>query len=248
MTEQLRIGVVGAGIGREHVRSWCEFPDLFQVRCICDVDEPRAQAVAAEHGIPHVIADLDELCRRQDVDVIDLCTPSFMHHAQTLQVLAAGKHAVCEKPVAGSLAQVDELMRAEQQSGRRVMPIFQYRFGHGAQKLKHLIDQGIAGRAYLTTVETAWRRKADYYAVPWRGRWQTELGGPLLTLAIHAQDLVYYMLGPARCVYAHATTRVKPDRDRGLPDRHHRDGGWIAVRVLGHHRIRRTDQSPPILL
>jgi predicted dehydrogenase len=90
------------------------------------------------------------------------------------------------------------------------MPIFQYRFGLGAQKLKLLIERGIAGRAYLTTVETAWRRKPEYYAVPWRGKWKTELGGPIVTLAIHAHDLVYYLLGPIKNVFARTATLVNP--------------------------------------
>jgi predicted dehydrogenase len=90
------------------------------------------------------------------------------------------------------------------------MPIFQYRFGHGAQKLKMLIERGLTGRCYLTTVETAWRRKSAYYAVPWRGKWHTELGGPIVTLAIHAHDLVYHLLGPAKNVFALTATLVNP--------------------------------------
>ena len=154
--------------------------------------------------------DLAELCRVDELDIIDICTPSFLHSAHTLQVLESGKHVVCEKPIAGSLKEVDHLIQAEANSGKRVMPIFQYRFGHGLQKLKHLIARGIAGRAYLTTVETLWRRRAAYYAVPWRGKWDTELGGPLVTLAIHAHDALYYVLGPAKSVLARTTTLVNP--------------------------------------
>jgi predicted dehydrogenase len=117
---------------------------------------------------------------------------------------------ICEKPVAGSLKQVDDLIAAEAQSGKRVMPIFQYRFGRGLQKLKWLREQGVAGRAWLTTVETAWRRRADYYAVPWRGKWQTELGGTLVTHAIHAHDAASYILGPAKSVAARIATLVNP--------------------------------------
>src|SRR6185295_9129215 len=80
----------------------------------------------------------------------------------------------------------------------------------GIQKLRWLVDRGVAGRAYLTTVETAWRRRPAYYAVPWRSRWATELGGPVVNLAIHAHDLLYYVLGPARTVSAHLTTLVNP--------------------------------------
>ncbi|MBM3135917.1 MAG: Gfo/Idh/MocA family oxidoreductase [Chloroflexi bacterium] len=210
MTEPLRVGVVGSGVGRAHVAAFQSLPDQFRVSALCDVDESKACALASECSIPRLTTDVGELCRLDDLDVIDLCTPSHLHYEQVLLALAAGKHVICEKPVAGSLQQVDELAVAEKQSGRRVMPIFQFRFGHGAQKLKFLIDEGIAGRAYLTTAETAWRRKADYYAVPWRGKWETELGGPMVTLAIHAHDLVHYIVGPARRVWACTATLVNP--------------------------------------
>jgi predicted dehydrogenase len=107
-----------------------------------------------------------------------------------------------------SVREVDELARAEAASGRRVMPIFQYRFGHGLQKLKLLVEEGVAGKAYLATVETAWRRRPEYYAVPWRGRWATERGGTLLSHAIHTHDMLCYVLGPPRRVFAYTTTRV----------------------------------------
>jgi predicted dehydrogenase len=67
----------------------------------------------------------------------------------------------------------------------------------------------LAGRAYLTTVETAWRRRAAYYAT-WHGRWDTELGGPLVTLAVHAHDVLTYVLGPVKSVMAHTKTLVNP--------------------------------------
>ena len=72
--------------------------------------------------------------------------------------MAAGKEVVCEKPLAGSLADVDRVIAAEAEAAGRVMPIFQYRYGNGLQKAKRLIDLGIAGNPYLATVETAWRR------------------------------------------------------------------------------------------
>ena len=89
------------------------------------------------------------------------------------------------------------------------MPIFQNRFGHGLQKLKLLVDYGVAGSLHLATIETAWRRRASYY-VRWRGKWATELGGALVTLAIHAHDALYYVCGPARRVFARTATLVNP--------------------------------------
>ena len=79
-------------------------------------------------------------CRVDFIDATDVCTPSHLHAPQVQQVLAAGKHAVCEKPVVGSLAEVDALIAAEARSDGRGMPVFQYRFDHGVQKLKLLIE------------------------------------------------------------------------------------------------------------
>ena len=210
MTNTLRVGVVGAGIGSQHIEAFRALPERFEVAAICDLDETRAREVATANNIPHIVTNFSELCQRDDLDLIDLCTPSYLHFSQTQQALAAGKHVICEKPAAGSLKELDQLIAAEVQSGKRVMPIFQYRFGHGVQKLQYLIREGLVGQAFLTTVETAWRRRAAYYAVPWRGKWETELGGALVTLAIHAHDILYYVLGPIKSVFARTATKVNP--------------------------------------
>lgn len=210
MADLLRVGVVGSGIGKSHIEAYRALPDRFIVAALCDIDIARAQPIADEFQLGSVAGDFDALCRRDDLDIIDICTPSYLHASMSLQALAAGKHVVCEKPVAGSLKEVDALLAAEAKAGKRLMPVYQYRFGNGAQKLKFLIEQGVAGKAYLTTVETAWRRRPPYYAVPWRGKWRTELGGALVTLAIHAHDLLYYLLGPVRSVFARTATLVNP--------------------------------------
>src|SRR5260370_15118241 len=90
------------------------------------------------------------------------------------------------------------------------MPVLQYRYGNGLQKAKRLIELGIAGKPYLATVETAWRRTAEYYETPWRGRRATELGGVLLTHAVHSYDLLSHLMGPVASVFARTATRVNP--------------------------------------
>jgi predicted dehydrogenase len=208
MSQRLRVAVVGGGVGKQHIVAFRELPDQFEVVAVCDLDGAKARAIAGEYEIARVAASIDALCRMDDIDVIDICTPPHQHFEQIQQVLAAEKHAICEKPLVGSLRDVDELIRIEAESRTRVMPIFQYRFGHGLQKLKFLVEEGIAGTAYLTTVETAWRRRAAYYEVPWRGKWQTELGGTLLSHASHTHDMLCYILGPVRSVFARTATRV----------------------------------------
>jgi predicted dehydrogenase len=209
MSGKLKVGVVGSGVGQAHIRAFQSLPDLFEVVVLCGTQEAKTRDIAAQYSIPRFSTNIDELYGLDDLEVIDLCTPSNQHVEQVQQALAAGKYVICEKPVAGSLKEVDELIRAEAASAGRVMPIFQYRFGHGLQKLKFLVEEGVAGRAYLTTVETAWRRRADYYAT-WHGRWKTELGGALVTLSVHAHDGLTYILGPVGRVLAHTATLVNP--------------------------------------
>jgi predicted dehydrogenase len=134
----------------------------------------------------------------------------MVHYPMIVAALEAGKHVICEKPLVGSLAQIDEVMAVERRSKGKLMPVFQYRFGNGIQQAKAIIDAGLAGKPFVGTVETLWRREAEYYAVPWRGKWKTELGGVLMGHAIHPHDMFCYLMGPLKSLYGRVATRVNP--------------------------------------
>ena len=111
--------------------------------------------------------------------------------------------------MAKSLAELDAVVAAEAASGKRLCPIFQYRFGHGIQKLHHLIGKGLAGRPSVATAETHWYRGEVYYgAAAWRGTFDGELGGCLTTHAIHLHDMLCEVLGPLASVHARASNRL----------------------------------------
>jgi predicted dehydrogenase len=177
---------------------------------MCDLDEGRLAAVAEEFSVPRRTRSFDEVLRMDDVDIVDICTPARLHFEQILAALSAGREVVCEKPLVGSLSEIDRVIATEKATPGRVMPIFQYRFGNGVQKAKRIIELGIAGKPYLATVETAWKRTAKYYEPPWRGRWETERGGVLLMHAIHTHDLMTWLMGPVASVFGHTATRVNP--------------------------------------
>ena len=208
MSQRLKVAIIGAGIADRHLTAFARLPELFEVTAICTAADPRMPGMAERYAIPLATEDFAAVLKMPDVDIVDICTPPNLHFEMAAQAIQAGKHVICEKPLFGSVAEVDEMSRIAAAHDRQLMPIFQYRFGNGLQKLKHLIGLGLAGRAYVSTVETHWTRDADYYAVPWRGNWQTELGGGLLGHAIHAHDIVNYVLGPNEAVYAMTATRV----------------------------------------
>ena len=214
MTRKIRVAVVGLGVGRSHLEGYAKISDRFEVVAVCDLDEAKGKAVAAEFGVPRSTTLLADLLAGDDVDIYDLCTPPHTHCTLIEQVLAAGFHVICEKPLVGSLAEADRVEAAQKtahQHGKGTLfPIFQYRFGHGLQKLKHLQSKGFAHTPFLTTIETSWRRDSDYYDIQWRGKWATEMGGCCLTQALHAHDMLSYVNGPVKTVFAHLATRVNP--------------------------------------
>jgi predicted dehydrogenase len=205
------VAVIGCGIGRLHIEDgYVNHPGKFSVLAICDLDDAKLAEVGDKFGVMRRTTAFDEVLRMDDVDILDICTPPKLHFAQVNAALAAGKNVVCEKPLVGSLADVDRLASAERRAKGRLMPVFQYRFGNGLQRAKRVVELGLAGKPYLATVETAWRRDGAYYAVPWRGRWDTELGGVLLSHAIHSHDIMSYLMGGIATVFARTATRVNP--------------------------------------
>ena len=202
---------MGGGVGCNHIaQGYRKHADKFRIQALCDVDQARLAAVGEEFSIQRRTRSFGEVLRMDDVDIVDICTPAALHFGQILGALAAGKEVVCEKPLVGSLSEVDKVIAAEEQAPGRVMPVFQYRFGNGVQKARRIIELGIAGRPYLATVETAWKRTAKYYETPWRGRREIEQGGVLLMHAIHNHDLMTWLMGPAASVFARTATRVNP--------------------------------------
>jgi predicted dehydrogenase len=209
MAKVWNVGVVGLNIGRSHIlEGYDKNREHYRVLALCDLDEGRLRSVGDEFGVERRVTSFEELLAMPDIDIVDICTPPSLHVPMSIAAMRAGKHVVCEKPLASSLAEIDRLGLVEKETGRRLMPIFQYRFGDGVMKAKHIIERGIAGKPYVATVETAWKRTPDYYAVPWRGKWETELGGVLVTHAIHLHDMLTFLMGPIASVFCRTATRV----------------------------------------
>lgn len=193
-----------------HADDVLTLPDKFTIAGCCDADAMRAREFAAKYAATLCVTDFAALCASRDIDVIAIATPPSSHHAMVLEALAAGKHVVCEKPFVSSLAEVDSIRDVQARSTSRVMPIFQYRFGQGIANARHLINSGIVGKHYVSAIETAKLRGPGYYAAAWRGKFATELGGVLVTQAIHPHDLLCWLVGPIKSVVAFKTTRVNP--------------------------------------
>jgi len=206
----LHVAILGAGIGAQHMDGYRALTDRWQVATVCDLDADKAEAVAAQAPGCAVTADLDEIVADPEIDVIDICLPPHLHAPVAIAALEAGKHVICEKPLAGSVRDADRIAAAANKADRILAPVFQYRYGRGFYQLAELQRRGLTGNPLVATLETHWNRGADYYSVPWRGRWHSEGGGAVLGHAIHAHDLIARFVGPVAEVTAMVDTRVNP--------------------------------------
>ncbi len=208
MNRRFRVAVIGAGIGALHVEGLLANQQGYQVAVVCDLDAERAAALAAT--APGAVAETsyEAVLARSDIDLVDICLPPYLHFDTISAALAAGRNVLYEKPLVGSLVQVERLMRAAAQANRTVVPVYQCRFGNGLAGLRRLIEAGLAGRSLVASIVTHWNRPPEYYDVRWRGHKATELGGAILGHAIHPHDLLTFTLGPVRRVSAKVATRV----------------------------------------
>ena len=205
---RFRVGIVGAGIGAEHFQAYLALTDRFEVRYMCDLDDARAaQAVSGRKAVT-ITRNLDQILADPEIDLVDICLPPHLHLSACSAALQAGQDVICEKPLVASLAEADQLADMMQQTGRKVFPVFQYRYGAGAAKLQKLMAAGLAGTPLVGSLETHWHRDEAYYAVDWRGSWAGERGGAILGHAIHIHDWLSFAFGEIDSVFAYLATRV----------------------------------------
>ncbi|MBM7442425.1 Gfo/Idh/MocA family protein [Streptomyces sp. HB132] len=198
----LRTAVVGTGgIARSsHLPALQALAAEGEVEVVAavDVDANAVRSLADEAGIPYAGTDLDAMLAEVRPDLVVLCTPPAVHRAQSVAALRAGAWVWCEKPPCPSLADFDAIEAAEK--GGDTEPyasiVFQHRFGSGARHVRGLLRDGAFGRPLVAHCQTTWYRDTAYYAVPWRGRWATEGGGPAMGHGIHQTDLLLDLMGP----------------------------------------------------
>lgn len=193
----IRAAIVGTGgiAGICHVPALRAEADRAVIVAGVDVDADRVKDFCAEHGIPATYTDLEEMLATERPDLVHVCTPPHLHASQVVTCLNAGAWVLCEKPPCLSLAEYDAMAAAERDGGPYASVVYQQRFGSAARHLRSLMRSGDLGRPLVALCQTTWYRDEEYFAVPWRGRWSTEGGGPTMGHGIHQMDLMLAVLG-----------------------------------------------------
>lgn len=217
MSRTFEVAIVGTGgIAAIHAGDLQRLQGRARIVAAVDTDPDRLDAFCARWSVPRRYPDLDALLAAERPDLVTLATPPGLHAPHALACLKRGLTVLCEKPPALNLAELDEIIAAERSGGGRFATVFQHRFGSGAASLRHLIASGTAGRPMTAVCDTLWYRPDDYFAVPWRGNWEIEGGGPTMGHGIHQMDLLLSILGPWREVVAVARRQARPTATEDL--------------------------------
>lgn len=191
----LRAALVGTGsVANSHARAVAAYPRA-ELVAVADLSLEKAEEFAGRYDIAAAYSDLDEMLAAEHPDVVLICTPPGPHRAQSLAAFAAGAHVIVEKPPAPSLDELDDMRAGALAADRQLAVVFQQRTGTAAAHVRGLLQSGALGRPLVAVCQTLWFRDADYFAVPWRGKWETEGGGTTLGHGIHQIDLLAHLLG-----------------------------------------------------
>jgi len=202
-----RAVLVGTGgIGEAHVRAVEFTRGRVQLVAACDIDAERVEAFREKFNIPAAHTDYATMLREEKPDIVLIGAPPGLHADMSIAAMEAGAWALCEKPLCASLAEFDRIEAAEKRTGARTACVFQMRFAASNNHVRDLLNAGMLGRPLLATCNTLWYRDAAYYAVPWRGKWKTELGGPTMSQGIHTMDHLLHLFGEWTEVKAIADT------------------------------------------
>lgn len=207
--EELGFGIIGCGmISDWHANAVLKIPGAKLVGAT-DVQEKSRTDFAAKFGT-EAISTVDGLLSRPDIDVVCICTPSGLHAPLAVRAANAGKHIIVEKPMAISLKEADEMIQACEANRVKTAVISQLRFSNAVCKLKSAVEEGLLGKLVTGDIYMKFYRSQEYYNKGgWRGTWKMDGGGALMNQGIHGIDLLQYIMGPVKSVFAHTRTLAR---------------------------------------
>ena len=206
MSKKFGVGVIGAGaIFPSHLQAYKFLSKRFRLVGIADTDEVRLRKAGQMHFLPVSTQDYHDLLAREDIDIIDICTPPGVHGQLVKDALAAGKYVICEKPLAPTLAEVDDLIDFCRGYPGKLSTVFQRRYAEDVKKLMRLKEDESLGRIVGGTFNRTARGAFVKAAKNW-GSWRMSGGGTVMTQFVHELDLMCLVYGEPASVTASMDT------------------------------------------
>ena len=178
----------------------------------CDIIPEKADAYAAEHGVPHVYYDYHDVLADPAVDIVCVCVPSGTHGEVCKAAAEAGKAIVCEKPMEITPEKIADVIGVVERTHAKMQCIFQRRMMPVAIAVKQAVAEGRFGRICLAGADLKYYRDQAYYnSAGWRGTWEQDGGGALMNQCIHNIDLLRWMMGDGVAEVMAYTDRLAHD-------------------------------------
>lgn len=207
---KIGVGIIGTGFGRSAQVPGFRAREGVEIVAVCSSRQERAEMVAREFDIPHAFSDYHEMMRLDDLDLVSIVTPPSLHHPMTMAAIEAGKHVLCEKPMAMNLAEAEEMYERAEAAGIIHLIDHELRFDPTHMKLQQLIAEGYAGGIYHVSIHIATSHRVDPVATTWNWWSQAEKGGGSLgATGSHRIDLLRWWLGEIRSVSGELHTFVE---------------------------------------
>ena len=192
----IKVAIVGnGGICPAHVEGYLQFPDRCKIVALVDIIPGKAQKMKERFGLDCETYEDHHDILGLDIDLVDICTPPYTHAEIAINALKAGINVISEKPMAASLQECDAMIRARDESGKKLSIIAQNRFRKSIRDVKALVDSGLPGKVRNVRIDSFWFRAHCYYDLWWRGTWEKEGGGCTLNHAVHHIDMLGWMMG-----------------------------------------------------
>lgn len=204
---KLKIAIIGVGnIARHHIAGYLSNENC-ELYAFCDINEDRLKLMSKEYNVTRIYTDREKMFAEcPEIDVVSVCTWNCAHAECTISALNAGKHVICEKPMAMNANEAIEMQAAAQKNNKLLMIGFVRRFGNDCAVVKDFADAGDFGDIYYA--KTTYLRRAGSPG-GWFGNKALSGGGPLIDLGVHVIDLARYIAGNPKPVSAYGATFKK---------------------------------------
>jgi UDP-N-acetyl-2-amino-2-deoxyglucuronate dehydrogenase len=233
---RIRLGLVGCGrISDNHFHAIAAHDSDIELVGVCDIDRKVLNAAVSRTGAEGY-PNLTALLASSEADIVTIATPSGLHPDQTVQIAAAGRHVMTEKPMATRWDDAKRMVHACDVAGVRLFVVKQNRRNATLQLIKRAVEKKRFGRIYMVTINVFWSRPQSYYdSAPWRGTWEFD-GGAFMNQASHYIDLLDWLIGPLESVQAYTATLARDIQveDTGVMNVKWRSGalGSVSVTML----------------
>lgn len=195
----IKFAIVGCGrIAQRHAE---HINNNGKLIAVCDIDSSKASQMAEKYAA-NAYTDVDVLLSSEkELDVVSICSPNGLHAIHSIKALKAGFNVLCEKPLAINVSDCGAMISAAESANKRLFVIKQNRFNPPVAAVKQAIDDGVFGKIYSVQLSCFWNRNDAYYSNSWKGTKDLD-GGTLYTQFSHFIDLLYWMIGDVKKVYA----------------------------------------------